>query len=186
MKRILFPIVAAGASLLAISAHAADGQINFEGELTAQTCLIDVDGNAANPAIVTLAKVAAAGLQTAGTTAAQRNFNINLKNCVGVAGTARAFFEDDANFVDSADGTLKNLATGVDAATLVGLQLVDGISGAAIVVGSGLQIGATGTNTARDIVADMATLPYAVQYISRGAATAGKVNGSVTYSIVYE
>ncbi|MBB3175827.1 fimbrial protein [Variovorax sp. Sphag1AA] len=86
MKRILFPIVAAGASLLTISAHAADGQINFEGELFAQTCLIDVDGDTGNPAIVTLAKVATAGLQTAGATAAQRNFNINLKNCIEAAG----------------------------------------------------------------------------------------------------
>ncbi|MBB3175828.1 hypothetical protein [Variovorax sp. Sphag1AA] len=68
----------------------------------------------------------------------------------------------------------------------MGLQLVDGISGAAIVAGSGSQLGATGTNTARDIVAGVATLPYAVQYISQGAATAGKVNGSVTYSIAYE
>src|SRR5215475_2130766 len=174
MKRILFPVLAAGASLLAISAHASDGQINFEGELTAQTCQVDVDGDSTNPATVKLSKVSTAGLQTAGLTAAQQSFNMNLKNCAEQAGTARAFFEYDANFVDFNDGTLKNLATGATAATLVGLQLVDGISGAAIVAGSGSQLGATGTNTARPIAAGVATLPYAVQYISQGPATAGK------------
>lgn len=185
MKSILFPILAAGASLFTLSAQAANdsGQINFEGELTAQTCEVLVDGNPANPALVKLPKISTSGLQTSGAVDGQVGFNMTLRNCAEQAGTAAAFFEYNANFVDSNDGTLKNLSTGAGAATLVGLQLVDGQNGASIAAGQASQL----TNSTKHaLVAGAATLPYAVQYISKGAATAGQVSGSVTYSVQYD
>lgn len=187
MKRILFPVLAAGASLLALSAHAANdgGDIKFEGELTAQTCAVDVDGITTQPALVKLPTVSTSLLATPGSTTANRLFNINLKNCTEQSGTARAFFEYEAGVVDFADGTLMNtLAPATGVATKVALQLKDGISNAVIVAGSGTQLT---TNTARNIDATgNATLPYSVQYISQlGGATAGKIESRVTYSIAY-
>jgi len=187
MKRVLFPILAAGASLLAISAHAANdgGQINFEGELTAQTCAVNVDGQTAQPAIVVLPTIATSLLQAPGSVASNRAFMINLTGCKEQGGKALAFFEYNAAFVDFTDGTLKNLLpTGATTAESVHLQLKDGVTGNPIVVGSGAQLT---SNTAQTIdAAGNATLPYSVQYISpKGSATAGKVSSSVTYSIAY-
>ncbi|MGH8388886.1 MAG: fimbrial protein [Pseudomonas sp.] len=187
MKRILLPVLAAGASLLALSAHAGQdaGQIDFKGELTAQTCAVDVDGDAAQPAIVTLPTINANLLSAPGSTAANRSFAINLKGCTEQGGKALAFFEYNAAFVDFTDGTLKNVLPSVAGnATLVNLRLKDGATGNPIVVGSGAQLT---TTTAQTVAADgSATLPYSVEYISPlGGATAGKVKGSVTYSIAY-
>ena len=187
MKRVLFPILAAGASLLAISAHAASdaGQIDFEGELKSQTCEVNVDGQTGQPAVVVLPAVSATLLSAPGSTTADRAFMINLTGCKEQSGKALAFFEYNAAFVDFTDGTLKNLLpVGATTAESVHLQLKDGVTGNPIVVGSGAQLT---SNSAQDIdLAGNATLPYSVQYISpQGNATAGKVSSSVTYSIAY-
>ena len=185
MKRVLFPILAAGASLLAMSAHANNGQIDFQGELTAQTCAVNVDGAAGQPAVVVLPSISANLLTAPNSVAASRGFLINLTGCAEQGGNALAFFEYNAAFVDPADGTLKNLLpTGAATASNVHLQILDGVSGDPIVVGSGAQL--TGNSAQIIDPAGNATLPYSVQYISpQGNATAGAINSSVTYSIAY-
>lgn len=97
-------------------------------------------------------------------------------NPVG-AGTVKAYFEKGAN-VD-ANGRLINTATG--GASNVVLQLVDGTGNTPINAGdisqnSGNFVAISGGN---------ATLPYSVRYYATGAATAGAVTSSVTYSLIY-
>lgn len=176
----LVPAVIA-AALMSNAAYAADGTINFAGELIDQTCTIEIDGKVAPvAATVTLPTVSTGLLTTSGNTAGRTNFEIELSNCTA-GGKARAFFESGAT-VDPISGQL--YVTG--GATNVRLQLLDnsaGAGGAVIKAGDTNQLGST---TAVNIMGGIAVLPYAVEYVATGAATAGIVNSSVTYSIDYE
>ncbi|MDM0004058.1 fimbrial protein [Variovorax sp. J22G73] len=176
-SRIFSILIAATA---AQSAFAADGTINFAGEVKDQTCTVTVNGQV-SPAVstVTLPTVSSALLDTAGKTTGQTGFKIGLSACSGPATTASAFFESGAT-VDAITNNLRN-TTGT--ARLVQLQLVDGANGNVIKAGDTSQVTAT---TATAITANSATLPYAVQYFATGKATAGTVLSSVTYSINYK
>lgn len=163
-----------------LTAQAADGKINFTGELTAQTCTTSVNGQV-SPAETTVAlpKVATRHLSSAGQVAAQTGFNIVLSNCSPATGTAAAFFEAGAS-VDPISGNLRNSGT----ATQVQLQLVDSTTGTAIRAGDAEQ--ATRSSRIQLQADGSATLPYAVQYFATGASTPGTVISYVTYSINYQ
>ncbi|MBW3512197.1 fimbrial protein [Janthinobacterium sp. NKUCC06_STL] len=178
--RILAVLLSA---VVAQSAFASDGTINFTGELLDSTCTVNVNG-AVGPAAasVTLPKVSAKQLSTDKATAGQTAFNITLSACAGTSTSAAAYFESGAG-VDQVTGYVKN--TG--AAKQVALQLVDLTSDTVIKAGD---IGQT-TSTSKIKKNTTGTtpttvLPYAVQYISTGVATAGTVIGAVTYSITYQ
>ena len=132
-------------------------------------------------ATVTLPTVQASVLSATGNTAGQTAFNVGVTGCATTnqsgANTVKAYFEKGAN-VD-ASGRLINTATG--GASNVVLQLVDGTGNAPINVGDVAQN--TGNFVA--ISGGSATLPYAVRYFATGAATAGAVTSSVTYSLIY-
>lgn len=164
-------------------AQAADGTINFNGELVNQTCTIAVDGVVTpTAATVTLPTVSTSQLTAAGQRAGTTGFNIQLTNCVGAATTAAAFFEAGST-VDPVSGNLRNTTGG---ATNVQLQLID--SGSA--TGAVIQAGNTNqrTQTTRNTIdaSGAANMPYAVQYFATGATTPGTVVSSVTYSVDYQ
>jgi len=164
-------------------ASASDGTINFNGELTDQTCTIAVNGTV-SPAIatVTLPAVSVASLTVAGQVSGATSFNIELSNCSRVGGTAAAFFEAGGS-VDQFTGNLNNTA-GVGGATNVQLQLLDSQTGSQIQAGNSSQISATTRNFISG--GGPTIMPYAVQYYALGATTAGPVTSSVTYSINYQ
>src|SRR5262245_38899644 len=76
---------------LALPASAYDGTIDFEGEVTSNTCVIN--GGAAGPMTVILPRVQVSqftgGVQS---TAAHTRFVVALTGCTG-GGNARLFFE---------------------------------------------------------------------------------------------
>ncbi|MBD9634546.1 fimbrial protein [Pseudomonas sp. PDM19] len=162
-------------------ANADDGTINFNGELTSQTCTIAVDGVVTpTVATVTLPTISTALLTAAGQVQGKTGFNIQLTNCVGTATTAAAFFNSGST-VDPVSGNLKNM-TG--SASNVQLQLVDGQGGAVIQAGNVNQK----TNTTRNTIdaSGAANMPYAIQYFATGTTTPGTVVSSVTYNIDYQ
>ncbi|NVI82506.1 fimbrial protein [Janthinobacterium sp. BJB401] len=180
--RILAVLLAAAATQ---SAFAADGKINFEGVLSDSTCVVTVNGAVGPaPATVKLPKISAAQLKTAAEVAGKTGFNITLSACTGTTTKAAAFFEPGST-VDPLTHNLTNtIADPAVGAKNVQLQLLDGTNGKAIKAGDSAQVTDTEKvtkNTAGDTV-----LPYAVQYISTGLATAGTINSNVTYSISYE
>lgn len=181
-KNAFFPAVMAGLSLIASAAHATDGTIDFQGRLVAQTCTIDVDGQKAFLATVSLPKVPTGLLTTAGQTAGPTRFTIGLSNCRGTATSAAAFFENGPT-VDLVSGNL-GFVPGPGRATNVQLQLVDASNGRPIRAGDIRQL--TSTTRLPIDASGNATLPYAVQYYATGAATAGQVLSSVLYSINYQ
>lgn len=175
----LVPVVIS-AALMTNAANAADGSINFNGSLMAQTCTITVEGKISPAAAtVTLPTVSTSLLNAPGKTAGRTNFEIELSNCLGAATNAVAYFEigDD---VDSASGQLYNRG---DAAN-VRLQLRDNtVAGGVIKAGDSSQLT---SSTRVPISSGSAVLPYAVEYIATGVAIAGNVTSSVTYSINYQ
>ncbi|MBW3512208.1 fimbrial protein [Janthinobacterium sp. NKUCC06_STL] len=166
-------------AVLAQSAYASDGAINFSGALLDSTCTVNVNGSVGSAAAtVTLPKVSAVKLGTASTTAGQTAFYIALSACSGATPQAFAYFEAGSG-VDSSTGNLKNTGT----AQQTQLQLLD-IANKGLVIKAGDIVQ---TSKPRYVIKSSGTtyLHYAVQYVSTGLATAGTVRGSVTYSISY-
>lgn len=164
------------ATTISSAAMAVDGAIEFSGEITAETCKAALSGGVTS---VTLPTVAAGAL-TAGQSAGQTAFSIELSNCSAGVKTAAAFFEGGGT-VEPGTGNLKNTTSD---GSNVFLQLVDAKNGKAIKAGDGSQM----ANTSRidvDATTKTAVLPYAVQYFAAAAATPGKVTGRVTYTINY-
>lgn len=181
MKKII--AIAAFGSMFTVSAvHAAgSGTVNFVGAVTTQTCNANVGGSTTST--VTLPTVQASSLATLGSTAGETAFKVDVTGCATTnpsgAGTVKAYFEKGAN-VD-ADGRLINSSTETPANNVV-LELVDSTGKSAIKAGDMSQ----NTNNYVNIVSSNATLPYAVRYYATGAATAGSVKSSVTYSLIYK
>ena len=165
----------------AVQANAASsGTITFNGEVTASTCDVDINGGGAD-ATVSLPIVPATALETAGNTAGSTAFNMNLSNCSGTLTTVSAFFEAGSS-VDLATGRLKN-QTGT--ATNVSLQLRDGSSANLDVINAG-NTSQVANTTYVDASSGTAILPYVVEYYAEDAATPGTVESLVTYSLQYQ
>lgn len=177
-------VIAALGSVFAVSAvqAAGNGVINFTGAVNNQTCNASIGGvTGTTAAVVTLPTVQSSVLGTAGNTAGQTAFKMDVTGCAATnptgAGTVKAYFEQGAN-VD-ANGHLINTTAG--GASNVVLELVDGTGNTPIKAGDIAQN--TGNYVA--IASGNATLPYSVRYYATGAATAGAVTSSVTYSLIY-
>ncbi|MGL5389018.1 MAG: fimbrial protein [Enterobacterales bacterium] len=179
-KLVIVSALAAVLGSVGMAQAASTGTITFAGELTATTCEVLVDGQAAD-ALVTLPTVGINQLKVAGNTAGQTGFNMALSNCEGTLKSASAFFEAGAS-VDLVSGRLKNM-TGT--ATNVSLQLRDASNASqkVIQVGNTNQIKET---TYVDITSGSANLPYFVEYFAEDATGAGTVASNVIYSIQYK
>lgn len=181
MKKLL--IVAAMATAFAgVNAQAAsDGRIDFTGELIANTCDVSVEGGTEN-ATIPLPAVSTSNLTTAGQTAGETQFAMDLTNCEGDATQVAAYFThgDTVN----TDGRLTNQTT--DGATNVTLELLDysnNTTGSVINVGNASQT--TAAKYAK-IDTGKAALLYAVRYYATGVSTAGAVTSHVYYNLQYK
>lgn len=168
----IFALAAAVPSL----ASANGGNININGEITAQTCKID-NGGEIN---VTLPKIASGRMQAVQTAGATR-FSIRLTECEAASGGVRAFFEQTTGV--TAEGRLTNTAT-APAATGVQVELFNLENNNQIIIGNPVD---TQNTTFVDIsAAGAATLSYGARYY-RTAATvvAGMVRAQAVYSLNY-
>ncbi|WP_345842219.1 fimbrial protein [Shewanella algae] len=176
MKKLTLAFAVSGALLGSSAAMAAGpNSITFQGEVTAETCEVTINGNAANP-VVLLPTVSEADLTAAGATAGETLFTLGVTGCSGASAisTTTKFV---GNNVDT-DGNLANTGT----ATNVALQLLDAPGGAAIDLNTDVAV----TGVALAAGETEGSVDYAVQYISvAGGATAGTVAGSVQYAISY-
>ena len=171
------------------AAFASDGTITFTGRITTQTCVISGNGGG-NNFTVALPTVSATTLGTAGNVAGRTPFNIRLTGCTPNTGNVAVHFEPGAT-VDTATGRLINTAVATPAAgdaagvppathVQVGLLNADMTN---IAVGSAF----AAQNSQQVPLADgAATLQYYAQYVATGgAATAGNLTTTATYSVVY-
>lgn len=167
-------------SSVGLAQAASTGTITFNGELTASTCEVAIDGQNADATVV-LPTVGTNQLSSASQTAGETGFVMALNNCSGTLQTASAFFEAGAS-VDSVTGRLTNLS---GTASNVSLQLLDGSNTNREVIQAGNSNQAANTKY-QNVTSGSATLPYAVRYYAEGATTAGSVITNVVYSIQYQ
>ncbi len=176
--KLLAALTLASAAFASHSAFAADGTITFTGSVTANTCAIAGNGASSKNFTVALPNVSNKTLAAAGDTAGRTPFSIALTGCTPNTGNVHTFFEAGPT-VDTASGNLINTSTGGAANVQIGLLNADA---------SAIKAGATDASQNSKAVAlagGNATLQYIAQYVATGATTAGAVNSSVQYTIVY-
>jgi major type 1 subunit fimbrin (pilin) len=191
VKRAAAAAGIAAAIGMPLSSLASDGTITFTGAVTGSSCTINVNGSAAADATVALPTVDTAALDnTAGQTDAGGTFfNIALSNCTGVddygGGAAptnvQIYFEAGPN-VDEETGGLINLAA---SGSNVEVKLYNASEGT--VVGTQITPGKNTVQPAAQVMTDVGTQWFYAAYSTErnGAATAGAVSTSVTYSLIY-
>jgi major type 1 subunit fimbrin (pilin) len=196
IKRAMLAAGIATAMALPLSSQASDGTITFTGAVTANTCTVSVNASGAN-ATVALPTVSTAALTNAATktTAAGTFFNMAVSACTatpladigGLAPTTvQIYFEAGPN-VDEVTGGLINASGGsnvevnlynASAAAVVGTQIMPGTN---THQPSTLPIGGGGTQW---FYAGYSTA--GTNGLAGIAATAGAVNTSITYSLIYQ
>lgn len=173
MKKLPLLFVAASSLLTCIAAQAADGTVNFNGQVTAQTCRIDGSASAGTKT-VTLDKVSTSALAKTGDTAGRKKFTFALDQCSSDT-TVSVKFEPGPT-VNASTGNLINQTSGGSNAEI---QILNSDYGA-------LNVSTNSGNKDTAIVSGNATLVYYAQYMAATApATAGTVTSSVQYSLVY-
>jgi len=172
-----------GVLALSSSVYAADGTINFTGDISANTCTIDGDAAGAASKTVALGSVPASALSALGQTAGNKQFTLVLSDCSTALTTVAARFESLE--LASADGRLKLSppAGATPNAENVEIVLYDNNGNMQPVNGeipAGSYIELTGTTT------KAATLNYIAAYYATGEATVGPANSVVSYTLSYQ
>ncbi|ATM97683.1 putative fimbrial protein [Yersinia frederiksenii] len=175
MNKITLAIALFSASTT-VAMAASNNTITFQGEVTAQTCSVTVNGADANP-MVLLPTVSSSDLDVSGKTAGKTAFTL------GVTGCAPGVDDIDIKTVFlgnqvSASGNLKNTGTASnvelqllkDTTTTAGIDLNSGLAQDGIVLKAGE------TSAEHD---------FAVQYYATGQAGPGSVIASVQYAVSY-
>ncbi|CAM4216540.1 fimbrial protein [Serratia silvae] len=161
------------------------GNINFTGEVTNATCLIN--GKTPNGSInmdIPLEKVSASELSFVGATAKPYSFSITLggpndPNCID-GSIASVYFEPSSPAI-SPNGWLKNTDNSSNGATNVEIQILNAETDTPINLASGI-----GNYSPKTIVNQTAQYNYVGRYVAvNGSATPGQVASTVKYSIVY-
>ncbi|SAK74227.1 fimbrial protein [Caballeronia ptereochthonis] len=183
MKSFAISALVAGVlGLAAGGAYADAGTIQFNGELVAGTCDINVNGGGSADGTVALPKVQTKDLTgaTGKITAGDTSYKVELKNCTPVSGYSKAsvFYQAGAT-VDPVDGRLIVQPGGAEN---VKIELLNQ-DGTQIKVGYASDIQ---NSKPVDISSGDATLYYIARYYATGKTTAGVANSSVVYSIDYQ
>lgn len=178
MKNIV-STVALIALFSSASTFAADGTINFKGNIIDSACTVDLDGAGATTMDVLMGdvnKTSFTGVgSTAGGSASATKFNILLKDCPETATTASVKFDGIAY---SGDNTVLALTDETGVATGVGIQLSDSAGVLPLFTNSAAYTLTTGSTTN--------TLDFYARYIQKAATvTAGPANSVATFTVNY-
>ncbi len=173
-KLLLASAISLSVALFAApAAQAADGTIEFTGNVTAVTCTIN-GGNA--DFNVVLPTVSAASLATNGAVAGRTPFKIEVSGCTPDTGMISTFFEADAQV--TAEGRLSIDDGG---AKNVQVALLNDSH-------NEIKLGAAGNQGSQKVslAGGSAVLNYYAQYEATGVAEAGAVATRVRYTMSYE
>lgn len=165
-------LVAVMASLgFASTAFAADGTINFVGNITDTACQVS---SASATQTVELGTVSSKAFSVSGDTAAAKRFTINVSSCPDSISSATIRFDGPAN---AANNQILALSSG-QTATNVGVAIYENDSATLIPL---LQESAPQT-----LVKDNNQLSYVAKYYATATGvTAGTANASATFTITY-
>lgn len=148
------------------------GTIHFDGMVVAAACSVSSDSRDQS---ITLSQIRTERLKSKGERGHQpEGFNIKLEDCdTTVSNNAQVTFNGQADPDET--GALQNTA-GAGAAANVALRLYD-------MKGSVLNLGTA--SPAYPLINGENTLPFTVDYLATGAATAGLVQATATFNVTY-
>ncbi|MFU9137967.1 fimbrial protein [Erwinia tasmaniensis] len=153
-------------------AHAADGTIQFKGEIIDTACT--VSPQSANQ-IVTMGQVSDKAFRAAGDTASATAFYIDLANCPASAQSASVKFDGSPY---EGDNTTLALTETDGAATGVGIQIRNADNSPLPLFTRSQSITLTESKTNR--------LNFSAVYIAKASTvTAGPADATATFSVVY-
>lgn len=173
MKKNIIAAALATVALTSVSAFAADGQVNFTGEIIDAACT--VSNTAANPLDVKLGQVSKTAFAQAGDKTAATQFTLTLTGCPSSVSSATVKF--DGTSVNG-DNSILALTQGTDVATGVGIQLSDD---------SNTVLPLFTASKAYTLQSDATnSLNFVARYISTAATvTTGPANATANFSINY-
>lgn len=183
--KTIFLILLLSAVTFVGAAAAYDGQVTFEGSITDVTCVVTggQDGGTLSTSgsfIVNLPAVSTTALAKSGQRAGDSKFSIYLSGaqCENDK-IANVSFEEAQSDIDSATGNLSNLiAKASGGSENVQIKLLNKDK-------TDINLNSASNHQPVKIASNTARFDYWAQYYATGQATAGKVRGLVTYSIVY-
>ncbi|MEJ8856040.1 fimbrial protein [Variovorax robiniae] len=176
-KTLLISVLGTTLALVAGTASAANGTVNFNGEVVASTCAVaNADGTGAIN--VTLPKITASQLNGGeGKRAGQTLFTIDLADCVPASGQVGVRFVGNAAQLDQVRGLFKNTGSASNVEVGVWDQLDTQLRPAEN----------TGGFTAIDTGTGAASIPLNAYYVSTGSAVgAGTVTSSGSFELEYK
>lgn len=173
MKKNLIAVALLASSVIASSAQAADGTVNFVGSITDAACAVSAASLAQT---VNLGTISATSFGAAGATAADTRFAITLTNCPEeVLANASLRFGGPT---DPANSSLLALTGGTDVATGVGVGIYE-VSGSPLPLGTASvsKPVSQGNDTVYEFVA---------KYVATAAAvTVGTANAVSDFTVTY-
>ncbi|CAI8854970.1 putative major fimbrial subunit LpfA [Pseudomonas chlororaphis] len=173
MKKSLIAAALLAGSAIATMANAADGTINFTGNITDAACT--VTANTANQT-VTMGTVASSALNAVGATAAPSRFNIVLTACPVTATSATVKFDGPADAANSSLLALTNTA-GVATGVGIGLYEKDAVTQ--------IPVGGASASQALSTTADT-TFEFFAKYVATNATVvAGSANAVSDFTVIY-
>ncbi|MGL5389664.1 MAG: fimbrial protein [Serratia sp. (in: enterobacteria)] len=173
-KNLIAAAIVSAAILSAASVMAADGQVNFKGEIIDSAC--EVVNNVSSPLDVTLGQVAKTAFTGAGSTTAATKFILQLQNCPDSVTKAAVKFDGTA---DAGDNNVLQLTQETGVATGVGIQLSDA---------SDAVLPLFTASTSYPLVAGTAvnSLGFVARYIATSdTVNAGPANSVASFSVIY-
>ncbi|WP_176465090.1 fimbrial protein [Pseudomonas sp. Irchel 3E20] len=176
----------AASSVFAGAALAADGTINITGEIRGITCTISggtggAPGSGANFPVV-LDTIQNTALSAEGESAGAKPFAIYVggQHCPDGTNVA-VLYEIGSPAISPTTGNLRNRATSSPASN-VEVQIID----RALANDAVIDLRKGQSTTAAQVTSGLATLPFAARYVAvGGAASPGKVETSVQYSVTF-
>ncbi len=171
-KSFIAMLIATTSIFVANNALAADGTIDFTGEIIDNACELAAGSDALK---VNLGKVSKTALPNAGVTAAATKFTIKLINCPATVSTASVKFDAESY---SGDDTVIALKQESGVATGVGIQITDDANTVVPL------FTASKTYPLKEGVEN--NLDFRARYIAKtDSVTAGLANANATFTINY-
>lgn len=155
------------------TAMAADGVINFTGNITDTACVVDVSSATQT---VDLGSISVGAFSAGnGATAAAKRFNILLNSCPESVSSAVVRFDGNTNTSNASILALNSGAT----ASNVGVAIYEQDSNTLIPLGT--------SSASVDLESDETnTLTYFAKYMATGSVGPGTANSTASFTVVYQ
>jgi major type 1 subunit fimbrin (pilin) len=175
----LAPQAARAATNNPVSNNGTDGTITITGKVIAQTCKVDGNSAGTPDAIsVQLPDVLTSQLASSGQVTGAKPFSIEVTGCDSALTSVQTYFS--GSNIDQNTGRLTNQGS----AGAVDVQLLN--SNSQPMTLNGADATAQGSLPVNLDANGAATLKYSAQYYATGQSSAGDVNTSVAFTMVYQ